>query len=94
MQAFTRSSRSALQAVARRQAYSTSTSAYASTANNLRINKDTKVIFQGFTGKQGTYVAFIDEPLKLMMEADLNRLGSMRNKPSNTVCLHFEKATL
>lgn len=54
MQAFTRSSRPALQAVARRQAYSTSTSAYAATAQNLRVNKETRVIYQGFTGKQGT----------------------------------------
>jgi hypothetical protein len=54
MQAFSRCAKPALQAVVRRQGYSTATSGYAATAENLRINKDTKVIYQGFTGKQGT----------------------------------------
>jgi hypothetical protein len=54
MQAFSRCTKPALQAALRRQGYSTSSSAYALTAENLRINKDTRVIFQGFTGKQGT----------------------------------------
>ncbi|KAH7418513.1 succinyl-CoA synthetase-like protein [Cadophora sp. MPI-SDFR-AT-0126] len=57
MQAFSRCARPALQAAVRRQGYSTSTSAYAATAENLRINSDTKVIYQGFTGKQGTFHA-------------------------------------
>ena len=54
MQAVRRCTGVALQATSRNQSYSTATAAYAATAKNLRINGDTKVIFQGFTGKQGT----------------------------------------
>jgi|ERR1700676_148885 succinyl-CoA synthetase alpha subunit len=52
------SARVAFRTLARRH-FSTSLSVknYSDTLPNLRINKNTKVIYQGFTGKQGTFHA-------------------------------------
>ncbi|KAF2200865.1 alpha subunit of succinyl-CoA ligase [Delitschia confertaspora ATCC 74209] len=57
MQAIRRPLTSALRKAACQQGYATSSSQYAETIKNLRINSETKVLFQGFTGKQGTFHA-------------------------------------
>ncbi|KAF2457241.1 succinyl-CoA synthetase-like protein [Lineolata rhizophorae] len=56
MQTFRRPLSAALSAATRRQ-YATVSSAYSQTSMNLRITKDTRVIYQGFTGRQGTFHA-------------------------------------
>lgn len=68
MQVFRRGTATALQCAFRRQGYSTATSAYADTAENLRINSNTKVIYQGFTGKQGRLaIPVMTRPLELVL---------------------------
>lgn len=82
MQVFSRRTAGALQVAVRRQGYSTATSGYAATAENLRINKDTKVIFQGFTGKQGRFV--IEDSNSALVSAN-SRTAFTPSRPLITV---------
>jgi succinyl-CoA synthetase alpha subunit len=56
MQAFRRALPT-LQKASRSRTYATASAEYKTTNSNLRIDSNTKVIYQGFTGKQGTFHA-------------------------------------
>ncbi|CCU82743.1 succinyl-CoA ligase alpha-chain [Blumeria hordei DH14] len=57
MQAISKCIRPVVQAASKKRAYSTNLSPYSGTVQNLRLTKETKVVYQGFTGKQGSFHA-------------------------------------
>jgi hypothetical protein len=88
MQAVRTSASAGLRQVQRRGYASVqSGSPYQSTFNNLRINKDTKLLVQG-------YVYSTNRRLELMISASrVNKAPSTPNKPSNTAPMLLEEVS-